>query len=289
MDDEAENPAIDAQTRDALIDDFYRKYVHMVLYARKGAGSWSDDDQLCSFTVYLRDPAVICINDEPYGWSVARTRRSLREGEQLEFEDLTTDRVPRPAHQPPYFSAVETQSGWRDESDLSSPRPATDELLAAGAEFLAVAEQAHRSGALRAFVENAFHAAESLVKVELLAYPFVAAELEGSRKHPHIQSVYDLWLRLGNTDSRFPALLRDLNDLRASATYVNKPFVLDKQAAAAMLQTLRELAAHAESIAKSTKGRTINVISTRPIAAGELVSSADVTIRLNRKGREASK
>jgi hypothetical protein len=176
--------------------------------------------------------------------------------------------------------------GWRVDSDLTSPHPASQELLTTGAEFLAAAEHAHRTGALRAFVENAFHAAESLVKVELLSYPMVAAELEGSRKHPHVQSVYDLWLRLGNTDSRFPALLRDLHDLRASATYVNKRFTLDKQTASEMLRTLRDLATHAESIARSTKGRTINFISTRAIAAGELVSSADVTIRPRRIGRE---
>jgi hypothetical protein len=289
MDNESQDPAVHSHVEDPLIDDIYRKYVHMVLYARMGSGTWTNSDRLSSFTVYLGDPVVININDEPHGWSVARTRRSLRPGEQLEFEDLTSDQVALPPRQPPFFSAVETPNGWRAESDLSTPHPASDELLATGAEFLAVSEEALRTGALRAFVENAFHATESFVKVELLAYPMIAAELEGSRKHPHVQSVYDLWLRLGNTDSRFPALLRDLNELRAAATYVNEPFVLQEQAATTMLQTLRELAAHAESIGKSTKGRTINVISTRPIAAGELVSTADITIRPTGKRRNSQR
>lgn len=285
MDDQTAAPTPDPAGVDALIEDFYRKYVHMVLYARKGAGTWSDDDQLSAFTVYLRDPPVICIDDEPHGWSVARTCRSFGPGEQLEFEDVTSDQVPRPAHQPPYFRAVRTPSGWRADTDLSSPHPASTELLGTAAEFLAAAEHAQRTGALRAFIENAFHAAESLAKVELLSYPVAAAEIEGSRKHPHVQSAYDLWLRLGNTDARFPALLRDLHDLRAAATYVDKPFALDKKTASEMLRTLRDLAAHAKSIARSTKGRTINLISTRAIAAGELVSTADVTIRPRRKGR----
>jgi hypothetical protein len=109
MDDHAVEPTLDPAAQDALIDDFYRKYVHMVLYARKGAGSWLDDDELSGFTIYLREPPVICINDEPHGWSVARTRRSLRPGEQLEFGDVTSDQVRRPAHQPPYFRAVRTR------------------------------------------------------------------------------------------------------------------------------------------------------------------------------------
>lgn len=98
MDNDAAAPILDQETRDALIDDFYRKYVHMVLYARKGAGSWSDNDQLSSFTVYLRDSAVICINDAPEGWSIARTRRSFEPGEQLEVGDVISDQVPRPTH-----------------------------------------------------------------------------------------------------------------------------------------------------------------------------------------------
>ena len=279
MEQTTDEGANESAAEDALIDDFYRTYVHMVLYARKGAGNWSDDDELSSFTIYLREPAVICVNDEDVGWSVARTKRSFNPGEVIEFNDVTSDQVPQPPHQAPYFRASLTASGWRADSDLARPHPASAELLAAAAEFLEAAERAHRAHALRAFVENAFHAAESLAKVELLSYPVVTAELEGSRKHPHVQSVYDLWLRLGNTDPRFPALLRDLAGLRASATYVNKPFALDQQTASEMLRTLRDLAEHARSVARSTAGRTVNFISTGAIAAGEPVTSGDVTIR----------
>lgn len=63
----------------------------------------------------------------------------------------------------------------------------------------------------------------------------------------------------------------------------NKPFSLDHQAASEQLQTLRDLAEHARSIVRSTKGRTINLIATRAIDAGTLVSNADVTIRPGKK------
>lgn len=285
MNDASSETGSAAGTQETLIDDVYRKYVHMVLYARKGTGTWSDEDELTRFTVYLDEPTVICINDEPHGWTVARTLRSFVPGEPLEFADLQSDQIPRPEHRRPYFSAAQTPAGWEADSDFSSPHPASSDLLATAAEFMASAEQAHQSGALRAFVENAFHAAESLVKVELLSYPVAAAELEGSKNHPHVQSVYDLWLRLGNTDARFPALLRELSGLRPSATYVNKPFNLDEKAASELLHTLQDLAEHARSIVHSTKGRTINLISTRAIDAGTLVSTMDVTIRPPKKSR----
>jgi hypothetical protein len=278
-------PFSGSDVQDALIDDVYRKYVQMVLYARKGAGTWSEHDELSRFTVYLREPTVVCVNNEADGWTVARMRRSVQPGEQVAFEDVQSDQVPRPPHLPPYFGAILTPAGWRYDADLNAPHPASGELLAAATEFLASAEQAHNTGALRTFVENAFHAVESLAKVELLSYPIAAAELEGSRKHLHVQSVYDLWLRLGNTDPRFPSLLRELRDLRGSATYVSKPFTLDQRAAAEQLRTLRDLAEHAGSIARSAKGRTINLIATHDIDAGTLVSTADVTIRPPRKPR----
>ena len=277
-------PGEGAAAQEALIDDFYRRYVHMVLHARRGARTWSDDDQLTHFAVYLHEPTAIVINDEPHAWTVARALRSLARGERLEFADVQSDQVPRPDHRRPYFSATLTSTGWTSEADLTISHPASSDLLDAATQFLVTAEQAHQAEALRAFVENAFHAAESFARVELLSFPVAADELEGSRKHAHLQSVYDLWLRLGNTDPRFPALLRELSALRASATYVNKTFTLEAQTASSQLRTLHDLAEHARSVVLETKGRTIKLIATRAIDAGTLVSTADVTIRPTSKG-----
>lgn len=287
MDDPSATPPPAEPDHEPLADDVYHRYVHMVLYARKGAGTWSDDDELEQFTVYLGEPVVICINDEPHGWSVARTRRSFTPGEEVAFTDLQTDRVARPDLAPPYITAKRTERGWRIELDLAAPHSAAPELLATGDEFLTIAEHAHATGALRAFVENAFHAAESFARVELLSYPVVGAELEGPSKHTHVQSLYDLWLRLGNTDARFPALLRTLADLRTPATYANKPFTLDAQNAAEHLRTLHDLADHARDVANAVKGRTINVIATRPIAEGTLVSTGDITVRPPKQPRDS--
>jgi hypothetical protein len=273
------------ESHETLIGDVYRRYVHFVLHARIGAGTWSNDDELRRFVVYLHEPVVICINDEAHGWSMARSLRGFRKGEEIHGADLRSDQVPRPEHRRPYVGATSTPAGWRAEFDLSRPHPASRTLLATGVEFLATAELAYQGGALRAFVENAFHAAESLAKVELLSYPVVAKELEGSRKHPHVQSVYDLWVRLGNTDPRFPKLLRELQDLRSSATYAAKPFALDERAASEHLKTLRDLAEHARDTDRSTSGRIVRFIATRSINAGEQVSLPDLTIRPAKKKR----
>jgi hypothetical protein len=188
-----------------VLEDVYRRFVDLVLYARKGDGTWSDDDELMAFTVHLSDPVVVCINDELHGYLPAHTIRAIPEGEMLDFSDVETTRVPRPPKvAPPYVTAERTATSWRVRFDFSRKHPRASDLLDTGDQFLAVAETALRAQHLRPFAENAFHAAESYAKAELLSYPIVSDEIGGSKKHSHIQAAYDLWARLDNTDKRFP-------------------------------------------------------------------------------------
>lgn len=275
----------DSELHAQLVDEFYRSHVHMVLYARTGSGTWSHEDELKSFTVYLDEP-IVCVNDECCGWRQARITRSYAEGESIDFADVVSERVDLPAHQPPYFRAALIDGTWEAELDLQ--RPVAPAMLAAGAEFLTAAEQAYDRRALRVFVENAFHAAETFARIELSSYPLTADELEGSRKHRHVQSVYDIWANLGNTDQRFPRLLRELADLRTSATYVNEPFELDFEKAATQLDALRALAAHARGIAENPALRKtpVNVVALRAINAREIVRRSDISLRRPKKRRE---
>jgi hypothetical protein len=262
-----------------FVDELYRTYIHFLLGARTGAGTWSGDDRLSSFMVYLDDPVRIVINDEPFAWTMTRALRSGQEGDTLELSDLGSDQVERPAHEPPYAGAELSEDGWKPVADFRTCYRRTIELLSTGGEFLSVARGAYEVGSLRAFVENAFHAAESFAKAELLTYPILAVELETSSKHAHVQSVYDLWLRLENTDARFPAVLRQLTKLRADATYGDHPFSLDSSDATTILTTLDALATHATSMVHDSPPRTIRIIATRDIEAGKLVSNEDITIR----------
>jgi hypothetical protein len=262
-----------------LLDDVYRRFVHLVLYARKGDGTWSDDDELTAFTVHLADPIIVCINDEAHGYRPARTVRALTEGEAIEFSDVETTQVPRPDKlEPPYLSGERTATGWRVRFDFSRQHPRAADLLQTGDEFFAVAESALGARRLRAFAENAFHAAESYAKAELLSYPIASDEIEGSKKHTHIQSAYDLWGRLDNTDNRFPALLRELRENRDRATYADGEFVPDPSLAAGQLGILRARRDAAGAAVRGSR-RRINVIATRDIAAGTMVTSSDATLR----------
>lgn len=266
-----------------LLEDIYRRFVHLVLYARQGNGTWSDEDELMAFTVHLSDPVVVCINDEPHGYLPARTIRALTEGEMLEFSDVETTRVPRPPKvTPPFVTAERTAASWRVRFDFSREHPRVPDLLDTADQFLAVAESALRAHHLRPFAENAFHAAESYAKAEMLPYPIVSDEIDGSKKHAHIQSAYDLWARLDNTEKRFPALLRTLREDREAATYAGGVFVPRPQRAADQLEVLRALrgAAHAAAVGSR---RPINAIATRDITAGTIVTASDATLRPRRR------
>lgn len=273
-DPQAPDPS-DAQ----LLEDVYRRFVHLVLYARKGEGTWSDEDELTAFAVYLGDPVVVSINDEPHGYRPAQTVRALAEGEEIGFDDLKTERVPRPkSFDPPYLAAERSEGSWRVRFDFSRQHPRAVELLATGDEFFAVAERAFEAGQLRAFAENAFHACESYAKAELFSYPIATEEIEGSKKHSHIQSAYDLWARLDNTDKRFPGLLRALHEARENATYGDGNFEPDPTLEADRRAILREQRAVAHAATAGTT-RQIKVIATREIQAGTLVTNADATLR----------
>lgn len=266
-----------------ILEDVYRRFVHLVLYARKGDGTWSDDDELMTFTVHLSGPIVVCINNEPHGYLPARTVRAVTEGEMLDFWDVETTRVPRPPlATPPYVTAERTATSWRVRFDFSRKHPRASDLLETGDQFLAVAESALRAQNLRPFAENAFHAAESYAKAELLSYPIASDEIANSKKHSHIQSAYDLWARLDNTDKRFPALLRTLREDRESATYADGQFVPTPQRAADQLEVLRALGDAARAAVVGRR-RPINVIATRDIKAGTVVPTSDATLRPQRR------
>jgi hypothetical protein len=59
-----------------VLNDVYRRFVHLVLYARTGDGTWASDDELTSFHVQLTTPVIVCINDEPDGYHLPHVKRA---------------------------------------------------------------------------------------------------------------------------------------------------------------------------------------------------------------------
>lgn len=270
----------------ALLPDLYRRFVHLVLYARVGLGTWRAEDELDSFTVYLGEQALVRVNQEQEVWRTPVVQRSFARDETIEPTDLLTEAAPlASAHGRPFVKAQRHTTGWQVEFDFRMATARGAELLAAADEFLQTARWSLERGYLRAFVENGFHAAELLAKAELLAYPVVADEVEGSRKHTAVLSAYHLWANLGNTDGRFAGLLQELLTTRGTATYADGEFNCDGPVAQAQLEILLELRQHVQDILAGDKGRVFRVIATRDIQAGSLVTRADATIRPSKKRR----
>jgi uncharacterized protein (UPF0332 family) len=265
----------------ALFGDIYNRFIHLVLYARTGLGSWGPQNELTDFTVFLGEPTLVRINQEPQVWTTPIAQRSFAPGDTVEPSDLLTE--PRPlagaATDRPSINAHRHKAGWRLEFDFAGARVRSAELLAVADEFLNTARWSLEQNHLRAFVENGFHAAEAFAKAELLAYPVTASEVEGSRKHSGVLSAYHLWARLGNTDPRFPALLQELLETRRAGTYADGRFNGDDRAAREQLDVLLEMQHHVDQTLKGAKGGVVTVIATREIRAGELINVADATIR----------
>jgi hypothetical protein len=43
------------EDRLALFQSIYNRFVHLVLYARIGLGTWTSEDELAAFTVFMQD------------------------------------------------------------------------------------------------------------------------------------------------------------------------------------------------------------------------------------------
>lgn len=220
---EAPEPDVDVrEADDRLAADVLNRFVHLVLFARRGNGTWTDESVLERFYVALQADtdvdALVRINDEEDYWSSPRAARDLDEGKDLTPVDLVVARMPAPAQSPErYISGVWVDERWRIDVRLNRPHPRRADHLAAAAEFAEAAGTALDRGALRAFRANAFHAAEHLAQAELLSYVPAADLIANARTHRSIRSTYQLWARLENTESRFAKLLQDLDDGRAAA------------------------------------------------------------------------
>ena len=210
---------------DRLATDVLNRFVHLVLFGRRGNGTWTDGSVLERFHISLtagKDvDALVRINDEADYWSVPRAVRDLDEGENLSPVDLVVARMPAPAEPAQrYIAGALVRDRWQIDVRLNHPHPRRAEHLAAAVEFAEAAATALGRGALRAFHTNAFHAAEHLAQAELLSYVPAAGLIADAKTHRSIRGTYQLWARLDNTEPRFAKLLQDLDDGRAARTYL---------------------------------------------------------------------
>lgn len=115
-------------------------------------------------------------------------------------------------------------------------------LLEASDQFIELAEHAIEIGLWRGFVENAFHAAERMMKIDVITFGFPA------ETHSQVQSGYRRVVKMNVGNEDLYGVFNQLKDkYRLSASYVDprdsadeKNFKLDKDTAESYLDILKK-------------------------------------------------
>jgi hypothetical protein len=132
--------------------------------------------------------------------------------------------------------------GWVFNFDFRRNRSYYGPLIEAADQFIETAEHAKKNQLWRAFVENAFHAAERMMKIDVIFFGWTAEE------HQDVQGRYHDVVQIGHGN---PALYDTFNQLkdtyRFSASYVDprddideKRFDFDEQEAGEFLSVIKD-------------------------------------------------
>lgn len=113
------------------------------------------------------------------------------------------------------------------------------------AEFLLAAEHAAAQGALKAFVDNAFSAAELLAKAQLLRLGRDPGFREKTN-HKAIVVRFNQYARFGGVEPDHAAALNRLKELRSAARYLEGDLKLTPDEAQELLKTIRAMQEAAE-------------------------------------------
>lgn len=251
-------------------------------------GAWPEGESIVRFQVIFPEdcPPEIRLNNEVQGTVRAVAARKIEAGQDVMIDDLAgvVDYEPMPEEADiPHVTAFMHRDGWGVTFSFAQGHPSRHGWLELGREFVATAREALAGDRLGPFFENAFAAAETLAKAELLSSRPTVELVLNSKRHTAVSTNYHLWARLGNTEARFAKLLSRLTDLRGSARYLEARFDLQQAEAE---EALAALAAMEQHVADVVNGVTreedrpvMTVYATRPIRAGELVGAGDYSVR----------
>lgn len=161
------------------------------------------------------------------------TERGEGNVQTVEIQDIDEDAG--------FFVMVRHQGGYVASFDFRRNRSYQAPLLEAADQFIAISEYAIGEELWRGFVENAFHAAERLMKIEAIWPPGRKAE-----KHRQVRDAFERFAQ-DDEDEELLAVYDELNDVyRYSGTYVDplgevpeRDFELSEGKAREMLETIR--------------------------------------------------
>lgn len=283
----SEATALDPSVGQALFEDAVDRYLQPELKTRVADGRLAAGTEIYRFQV-LRTEAgsEVRLNKEVGGTIMVRPAgEMLSAGQEVTIDDIAgvVGYEPRPEDaDAPHLTAFAHGGGWSLAFKLGSGDPRRTDFLTRANEFAATAREAASSGRLGPFVDNAFSACELLAKAELLSSEPTVELMLGKGSHPAVASAYHAWAKLGNTDQRFARLLKRLEELRGPGRYLDRELALERESIDEILHVLEAMEAH---VTEAVRGKTLGpelqsqtFIATRPLAAGQLVTTDDVTI-----------
>jgi hypothetical protein len=285
-DDADERPEPDWEAvGNRLSKEMWEGYVGPDLQRRQDAGEWPEAEPLYRWQVLLHgETSEVRINREVRGCIAVRPRAGMivEAGQELMVYDVDviSEYIPLPEDADvPHVTAFLHARGWSLAFEFCRRHPLRYEHMRVAREFLNAARHALDQAHLHAFADNAFSTAELLAKTELLSCAPTVELALNARRHGSVAAAYNVWARLGNTDSRFARLLNGLQKLRDPARYLVGELTL---AAPEAEERMTELDAMHEHVARAIAGddgrRHYNVIASRVIKAGTVVWTSDYTL-----------
>jgi hypothetical protein len=227
-------------------------------------------------------PPQVRVNDEAQGHLLAELadpERTFKIGEPVMMDDIRRiERVALPDEDAnaAHITIAFLPDGVCISFNATYNRARIADYLSAADEFIASAKQALDKEHFRAFAENAFHAAESLAKAELLPLP--DEKLLKAKKHGVVASRLHKWGELGNINPDAPHLLSQLDGMRQQETYLADGRRLYTDAAQKLLDRLLAMHDHVVANAPQANGSTrrrVYARAARPLKAGQIVRSGD--------------
>ena len=187
-----------------------------------------NEDAPINFVVELSEDAEVAKGDDLYLNDINRFLDVLLDEDDLDAGHITYANI----------EGVEEFFSFDFRRNQSYYRP----LIEASSQFIDLAEYAKEHGLWRGFVENAFHAAERMMKISVILLGLPA------ETHSHVQSEYSKAMKMELGDEDLYDMFNQLKDTyRFSASYVDprghtdeQNFEFDESTAESYLDILRE-------------------------------------------------
>ncbi len=144
-----------------------------------------------------------------------------------------------------HITIIAHRGQWVIRYDFRYNAARSRKHIEAAREFLDAATTSLEREHFRTFLENLFGAVELLAKAILLLHD---KDMLTVKKHEMVQSRFNLWGKLGNTDGRYTKLMNRLSDLRGPSRYLKKDLILELEEAKSMLVVAENMYADVDTL-----------------------------------------